>query len=389
MVDEFNEELYLEGLAESLLYSRNGQASGDLLYNEAAIHTLFENLLSRSTNLSKKSFCILVMLLDYWKCHQQKIELPSIFYTYIEVIDEFIYFSSLGNGSAKHSFSYASKVLKEPTNPEPVLYFLPQKFFPERRLYRVTREDLSRIIKEKAWKKFPDPHKCENWVKLPGWYDELDIKSKATIRLSYIKESSVSRGGTESLSGKENVAQMIIQLRTARKRYRTGATLERGTSIFKPKTDVQGVSPTSRKASSQGFPETEELGSPLILPGMKISSKIDARFSPESESPSQMYTPRKELIAADLKRIENARTREEIAIIQNISQAELTSESPAFAIYEAGSTQELSFFSKPESLFESNSGSAGLTVPDAHNLGVSRHIRRYTFNVTRKKFIPK
>ena len=388
MAMKFGDEVELDQLAATLLHSRNGEASLELLSNEAALHALFENLRSGSITINKISFSIIVMLLDHWKRSDHPRELPSIIYTYIEVIDQFIYFSTLGKDSAKDSFASASKVLKEPSNPEPVLYFLPQKFFPERRLYRVTREDMGRIVREKAWSKFPDPHKCENWIKLPHWYDRLEIGSKATLRMSVAHENSVSRGGTESLSSKENVAQMIFQLRTARKRHRTGAALERGSSIFKPKIDNKGVSPTSRKASSQGFPEFEEIDSPLIIPGMKMSTKLEMIGSPDS-TPPIFETPRKELESQKEDSLPFRSSTRELQDYNNMSHLEMASDRAGFAIYEAGSTQEVSYLSKPESLFESLSGSGHGFEGVVASLGVSKHVRRYTLNLPRSKFIPK
>ena len=387
MASKFSDEPYLERLARTLLGSENCQASAELLSNEAALHALLENLQSRSMTLGKKSFCIVLLLLNHWKQSQNPCELPSIFYTYIEVIDQFIYFSSLGSGSIRESFTSASKVLKEHTNPEPVLYFLPHKFFPERRLYRVSHEDLTRIINEQAWNRFPDPHRCEYWVKLPSWYDSVEIGSKATLRMSYVKENSVSRGGTDSLSGKDNVAQMIFELRTNRKRYRTGATLQRGSSIFKPKLEVKGVSPTSRKASSQGLPESEDFGSPLIVPGLKLGAKLELLNSPDSKSPSQYEVIRKVTPETRGPSYQNkARGHNDLP---NTSNVEQPSEVVALRIGEAGSTQETSFFSKPESLFESLSASGAPSEQAVRNLGISKHVRRYTLNLPRSRFLPK
>lgn len=387
MTSKFSDESYLERLAHSMLGSENSRACTELLSDEAALHALLDNLQSRSMTLGKKSFCIVLILLNHWKKSLNPCELPSIFYTYIEVIDQFIYFSSLGRGSIKESFSSASKVLKEPTYPEPVLYFLPHKFFPERRLYRVSHEDLTRIINEQAWNRFPDPHRCEYWVKLPSWYDIIEIGSKATLRMSFVKENSVSRGGTDSLSGKENVAQMIFELRTNRKRYRTGATLQRGSSIFKPKLDEKGVSPTSRKASSQGLPEAEDFGSPLIAPGLKLGAKLELLNSPDSQSTSQYEVFRQTGTDTRAPAYHNlARGREELRQTPNSEQQ---SQMIALRIGEAFSVQETSFFSKPESLFESLSASGAPSEQVVRNLGVSKHIRRYTLNIPRSRFLPK
>lgn len=258
----------------------------NLLQSEKILYKLLENLSSSNTpkEVLKLNFCLVTLILQYWKASSKSKDLPQLAYNYFEVVDCYICFSKDRDLCLRKTYKEYKKALDQNAakSPAPIYSFIPMtETKGEKRLYRVLEADVDRIAKAGNWEKLPNPQHCTCWIRLPSNFTELHRNSPSNKKFSrdLIECSNLDPC---SSSRQQLLERSSSPTQPSRKRglsIKENETSESKSSLFK----------TSSSKSSAKDPQ-----SPLEQPGksLKTSSFKNQERTPASCNARPMASDR-------------------------------------------------------------------------------------------------
>lgn len=194
----------LELLVGRILENTDPDFTINLLRDEGVLFEVLSNLSYKGTPqlIVKLSFCIVLLLVNEWKRRASNKDLLPMFYNHFKVTGRFIHFAYTKPLAQPDLEVYSENLLEQSADASHLLLFVPDKFIKEKRLYRITREDIARINNSRSWQKLPDPHNCQSWIKLPIQYQTMKQNEQSK------KLSRQILGGIDSTE--ESIAKKLI-----------------------------------------------------------------------------------------------------------------------------------------------------------------------------------
>lgn len=230
----YSTEISLEKMIAVLLdENKNPDFIDRLLGEETTLFEILSNLSSKGISqlVVKLSFCIIILLVSEWKKRGKPQDLPTVFFNYFKVTGKFIHFAYTKEIDEHDLEIYCEPLLEQSADSSHLLLFVPDKFIKEKRLYKITKEDIERIKNSGKWSKLPDPHNCQSWIKLPSNFNQLrgigDNKK-------FNKEFLSGFDPTE-----ESIAKRLIFRNNQSSKRSTNYQEQPKTSLFKRKADSE------------------------------------------------------------------------------------------------------------------------------------------------------
>ena len=176
----------LEVLVQRILDNTGTVYPLDFLTNESMLFEILSNLSSKGISQTslKLSFCVVFLLISEWKKSSSNKDLLPVFYNFFKVTGKYIYFTYANLPKEQDLEVYPDSLIEQYGNSNHLLLFVPDKFIKDKRLYRITYDDITRISQSKSWHKLPDPHNCQSWIKLPSRYQSMKINELMNKKFS-------------------------------------------------------------------------------------------------------------------------------------------------------------------------------------------------------------
>jgi len=208
--------------------------------------------------MRKMSFCVILMILDYWKTAPNQAFLEMILNQF-KLVDRFLYSCAGHDQEAREIFNNSRDELETRGKSQGVLaLFIPNKYLQEKRLYSISKSDAERLISTGQWDKLIDPMVCQCWIRLSSEARAMTHSKKPSITSLAGLAKKASDGSESSL-----VAKHFFQRNQTISRKPSATKISQGTrqrsSFFKPTHEPSANS------------KAHELESILVSPGREDS----------------------------------------------------------------------------------------------------------------------